>query len=135
MDRTWQGVKDHLLVYKMSPTYTRWIHHGEESSGTEIIEPSDMHGSHQDGWIVEEEEQEDGDDNILLDFDDLVRNLFTSEERAGREPKFKRVLADVKQLVSSESSYLRFSFLVRLLLTVVNICRRENVVDAPRDTQ
>ena len=61
MDHTWQIVKDHLFIYKMSPTYTRWIHHGEESLGTDIIEPSDIHGSHHDGWIAEEEEQEDGD--------------------------------------------------------------------------
>ena len=73
----------------MLPTYTRWIHHGEEPLGTDIIEPSDMHGSHHDGWIVEEEAQEDGDDNILPDFDDLVRNLLASEERDGREPKLK----------------------------------------------
>ena len=70
----------------MSPTYTRWIHDGEESSGTDIIEPSDMHGSHHDDRIAEEEE--DGDDNTFLD-NDFVLNLMTSEERAGREPKFK----------------------------------------------
>ena len=45
-----------------------------------------MHGSHHDGWIAEEE-QEDRDDNILPDFDDLVQNLLTSEERAKRVPK------------------------------------------------
>jgi hypothetical protein len=39
----------------MSPTYITWIHHGEEGGGTDIIEPSDVHGSHHDGWIVEEE--------------------------------------------------------------------------------
>ena len=72
----------------MSPTYTTWIHHGEEGGGTDIIEPSDVHGSHHDGWIAEEE-QEDDDDNILLDFDDLVKNLLTSEQWAGRVPKFK----------------------------------------------
>jgi hypothetical protein len=38
-----------------------------------------VHGSHHDGWITEEEE-EDGDDNILPDFDDLVQNLLTSKE-------------------------------------------------------
>jgi len=42
----------------MSPTYTTWIHHGEEGGGTDIIEPSNVHGSHHDGWIAEEEEQE-----------------------------------------------------------------------------
>ena len=88
----------------MLATYTRWIHHGEESLGTEIIEPSDMHGSHHDGWIAEEE-QEDRDDNILPDFDDLVQNLLTSEERAGRVPKFERVLDELKQLVSSGSTF------------------------------
>ena len=63
----------------MSPTYTTWIHHGEEGGGINIIEPSDVHESHHDGWIAEDKEQEDGDDNISLDFDDLVKNLLTSK--------------------------------------------------------
>ena len=80
------------------------------------MEPSDVHGSHHDGWIAEEEEeQEDRDDDILPDFDDLVQNLLTSEERAGRVPKFERVLDELKQSVSSRSTFSRFSFLVRLL--------------------
>ena len=74
-----------------------------------------MHGSRHDGWITEEEEQEDRDDNILPDFDDLVQNLLTSEERAGRVPKFERVLDELKQSVSFGSTFSRFSFLVRLL--------------------
>ena len=73
-----------------------------------------MHGSHHDGWIVEEE-QEDGDDNILPDFDDLVKNLLTSQEQDGRVPEFKRVLDDLKQSVSSGSTFSRFSFFVRLV--------------------
>ena len=93
----------------MSPTYTTWIHHGEEGGGTNIIEPLDVDGSHHDGWITEEEEQEDRDDNILLDFDDLVQNLFTSKERAGRVPKFERVLDELKQSVFSGSTFSRFS--------------------------
>ena len=56
-------------------------------------------------------EQEDRDDNILPDFDDLVQNLLTSEERAGRVPKFERVLDELKQPVSSGSTFSRFSFL------------------------
>ena len=55
MYTTWQEVKDHLLMNTMSPTYTTWIHHGEEGGGTDIIEPSDVHGSHHDGSIAEEE--------------------------------------------------------------------------------
>ena len=98
----------------MSPTYTTWIHHGEEGGGNNIIEPSDVHGSHHDGWIVEEE-QEDHDDNILPDFDYLVQNLLTSKEWARRVPKFERVLDELKQSVSSRSTFSRFSFLVRLL--------------------
>ena len=64
---------------------------------------------------MEEEEQEDHDDNILLDFNDLVQNLLTSEEWAGRVPKFERVLNELKQSVSSRSTFSRFSFLIRLL--------------------
>ena len=86
--KIWQEVKGDLLINRMSPTYTIWIHHGEEGGGTDIIEPSDVHGSHHDDWIAEEEEQ-DGDDNILQDFDDLAQNPLTSEERAGRVPKFE----------------------------------------------
>ena len=63
------------LIYKMLATYTRWIHHGQEYLVTDIIEPSDMHGSHHDGRIAEEEE--DGDDNTFPDID-LVTNLLTS---------------------------------------------------------
>ena len=79
------------------------------------MEPSDVHGSHHDGWIAEEEQQEDHDNNILLDFDDLVQNRLTSEQRAVRVPKFERVLDELKQSVSSRSTVSRFSFLVRLL--------------------
>ena len=75
--KTWQEVKDDLLIHRMSPTYTTWIHHGEEGGGTDIIEPSDVHGSHHDGSITEEEEQEDCDNNILPDFDDLVKTLLS----------------------------------------------------------
>ena len=108
-------MKDDLLIHRMSPTYTTWIHHGEEGGGTDIIEPSDVHVSHHDGWIAEEEEQEDHDNNILLDFDDLVQNRLTSEQRAVRVPKFERVLDELKQSISSRSTFSRFSFLVRLL--------------------
>ena len=87
----------------------------EEGGGTDIIEPLDVHGSHHDGWIAEEEELEDHDDNILPDFVDLVQNLLTSEERAGRVPRFERVLDELKQSNSSRSAFSRFSFLVRLL--------------------
>ena len=97
-------------MYTISPTYSTWIHHGEEGRGTDIIEPSDVHGSHHDGWIAEEE-QEDHNDNILPDFDDLVQNLLTSKEQAGRVPKFERVLDELKQPVSSGSTFSRFSFL------------------------
>ena len=64
-----------------------------------------MQGSHHYGWIAEQEEQEDRDDNILPDFDDLVQNLLTSEEWARRVPKFERVLDELKQSVSSGSTF------------------------------
>ena len=47
--KTWQEVKDDLLIHRMSPTYTTWINHGEEEGGTDIMEPLDLHGSHHDG--------------------------------------------------------------------------------------
>ena len=97
-------MKDDLLIHRMLPTCITWIHHGKERGVTDIIEPSDVHGSHHDGWIAEEEEQEDQDDNLLPYFDDLVQNMLTSEEQAGRVPKFERVLDELKQSVSSRST-------------------------------
>jgi hypothetical protein len=108
-------VKEDLLVHRMSPTYTTWIHHGEEGGGTDIIESSDVHGSHHHGWIEEEEEQEDRNYNILPDFDEIVQNMLASKERAGRALMFDRVLDELKQSVCSESTFSRFFFLVRLL--------------------
>jgi hypothetical protein len=88
-----------------------------------------VHGSHHDGWITEEEE-EDGDDNILPDFDDLVQNLLTSKEWARRVPKFERVLDELKQSVSSGSTFSRFSFLVRLLYIKSHYRVSNNYFDA-----
>ena len=48
-------------------------------------------------------------------FDGLVQNLWTSEEWARWVPKFERVLDELKQSISSGSTFSRFSFLVRLL--------------------
>ena len=41
--------------------------------------------------------------------------MLTSEERAGRVPKFERVLDELKQSISSRSFFSRFSFLIKLL--------------------
>ena len=117
-------------MYTMSPPYTTWIHHGEEGGGIDIIEPSDVNGSHHDGWIAEKEEQEDRDDNILPYFDDLVQNLLTSEELARRVPKFERVLDELKQSISSRSTFSRFSFLVRLLYIKSHYRVSNNYFDA-----
>jgi hypothetical protein len=99
----------------MSTTYTIWVHHGEEaeSLGTDIIGSSDMHGSHHEDRIIEEEEDEDI--NIFLVDRDLVRSLFTSKEQAGISPTFERVLANLKQASSPRSTYSRFSLLIKLL--------------------
>ena len=79
---------------------------------------------------MEEEEQEDHNDNILPDFDDLVQNLLTSEERARRVLEFKRVLDELKQSISSGSTFSRFSFLVRLLYIKSHYWVSNNYFDA-----
>jgi len=54
----------------------------------------------------------------------------TSEERAGRVPKFERVLDELKQSVSSRSTFSRFSFLVRLLYIKSHYRVSNNYFDA-----
>jgi hypothetical protein len=83
-----------------------------KSLGTDVIESSDMHESHHDDGIAANEE--DGDDNMLA-YSDLVADLFTAAERAGRELKFEIVMADLKRPISLGSRHSTFSFLVWLL--------------------
>jgi hypothetical protein len=83
-----------------------------KSLGTDVIESSDMHESHHDDGIAANEE--DGDDNMLA-YSDLVADLFTAAEQAGREPKFEILMADLKRPISLGSSHSTFSFLVWLL--------------------
>jgi hypothetical protein len=55
VDKSLDKVENDIFLHGMSPSYTTWIYHGEGGGGTDIIEPSDVHGSHHDDWIAEEE--------------------------------------------------------------------------------
>lgn len=62
-------VHDHIHIFGMSATYTRWAHHGE-SLGHEIVECSDqVHESDHDDWLQVDEEGNDNNDTIVPDCD------------------------------------------------------------------
>ena len=107
-------VEDHLYIYGMASTYTRWIYHGEPMEDT-MIENT----GHQDEQIdftadvnLNEVEEDDPNDRIP----DMVRELFTSEEEGRRKKSmFAILLEEMKQELYPGAAYSRFSFVVKLL--------------------
>ncbi len=116
--RPQSDVQDHIHIYGMSSTYTKWVHHGE-SFNVEVVEEPIMHGEENvghmencdhDGFGISED---DNDDNGGMP--ELLEELYTSWDQSGEHPKFGRVLEDAKRGLCPESKLSRFSFLVKLL--------------------
>ncbi|WVZ93355.1 hypothetical protein U9M48_039342, partial [Paspalum notatum var. saurae] len=116
-------VEDHIYIYGMSSTYTRWIYHGEPliaetNQDTEIQEPDhDMAPDHDmtlDGIATLEyqDEDDDGDDGIP----ELLGDLYTARDKDNGHPKFDKILEDSKcALYPGCGKFTKFSFLVKLL--------------------
>ena len=78
-------VQDHLYIYGMATTYTRWIHHGEplEVVPHEIDDHVDEHTSLNEDFGMNVDEEDDPDDGIR----GMVEELYTAKE----EGKGKKV--------------------------------------------
>ena len=111
--RSQDDVNDHIHIYGMSATYTRWIHHGE-SADTEVVENLEqVQGSYHDFGIHVDEPDDDVDDDLGVP--KMIGELYAAAEADGQQPRFARVLEDAKKPLSSGSGHSKFSFLVRML--------------------
>lgn len=110
-------VEDHILIYGMSSTYSKWIHHGEPFDAEVSENPSSTdenlnHNEHvtMDGFSLNEDD--DDDDR----FPELIGDLYTAAEQGGEGPMLAAVIEDAKrELYPGCARFSRFSFLVKLL--------------------
>jgi hypothetical protein len=106
-----QEMHDHIHIFGMSSTYTRWIYHGELVDTEDVEYLEQVHETnHNEGTDVGGYEPED--DNGVPE---LIGELYTAAEEDGQPPRFARILEDAKQALCPGSNHSRFSFLVRLL--------------------
>ena len=107
-------VQDHLYIYGMATTYTRWIHHGEplEVVPHEIDDHVDEHTSLNEDFGMNVDEEDDPDDGIR----GMVEELYTAEEEGkGKKSMFAILMEEMKQQLSPGGPCTRFSFVVKLL--------------------
>ncbi|XP_022685348.1 uncharacterized protein LOC111258412 [Setaria italica] len=104
-------VHDHIYLFGMSATYTRWVHHGEVvvAEIVEYVEDANEPGHLGDVLDVDEPDNEDEGTTEILAY------LYTVAEEDGQQPMFVKVLEDAKHALCPGSIQSRFSFLVRML--------------------
>ena len=114
-----------MLIYGMSSTYDRWIHHGEaeqeEPQHAEADEAEPHNGGDEGIDFMENVlqdhaglEEEDGfeDDRIP----DLLKDLYNSEDHVdGQRSMFAEVLEEAKRTAVDGGKFSRFTFTVKLL--------------------
>jgi hypothetical protein len=107
-------VETHLHIYGISPTYTRWTHHGE-AADVEIDEGIDQEvEGHDNDFGIHVDENEDGYDEDH-GVPEMIGDLFATAEADGEIPTFATVLKDAKKKLSPGSKHSKFSFMVRML--------------------
>ncbi|XP_066385135.1 uncharacterized protein [Miscanthus floridulus] len=113
--RSQDDVSDHIHIYGMSATYTRWIHHGESADTVvvENLEQPEVEGSDHDFGIHVDVADDDYDEDHGVP--EMIGDLYAAAEADGEQPRFARVLEDEKKSLSPGSSHSKFSFLVRML--------------------
>jgi len=107
-------VQDHLYIYGMATTYTRWIHHGEplEVVPHEIDDHVDEHTSLNEDFGMNVDEEDDPDDGIHGTVEELY---IAKEEGKGKKSMFAILMEEMKQQLSPGGPCTRFSFVVKLL--------------------
>ncbi|WVZ83970.1 hypothetical protein U9M48_031056 [Paspalum notatum var. saurae] len=114
-------VEDHIYIYGMSRTYTKWVYHGEpliaednEVAQQEIQDAGPMViNSFDENHAPNYHSDDDGDDGIPELLGDLYRGV---DKDKNSRPKFTNILEDAKcALYPGCSNFSKFSFLIKLL--------------------
>ena len=83
-------VQNHLHLYGMSVTYTRWVHHGEAVNVNVIdyVEAADRHLDLPDAPVEEEEEEVVAEPVSLTNIETMLRNARAFRELSPAEEKW-----------------------------------------------
>lgn len=107
-------MEDHLYIYGVASTYTRWIHYGERFEAE--VNESVVHLNEQielnEDVGMNEQEEDDHDDRLP----DMVKELFNAEDEGQKKKSmFATILEKMKKDLYPGAAYTRFSFVVKLL--------------------
>ena len=82
-------MQNHLHLYGMSVTYTRWVHHGEAVNVNVIdyVEAADHHLDLHDAQVEEEEEEMVVEPVSLTNIETMLRNARAFRELSPAEEK------------------------------------------------
>ncbi|WVZ64567.1 hypothetical protein U9M48_014065 [Paspalum notatum var. saurae] len=114
-------VEDHIYIYGMSRTYTKWVYHGEpliaednEVAQQEIQDAGPMViNSFDENHAPNYHSDDDDDDGIPELLGDLYRGV---DKDKNSRPKFTNILEDANcALYPGCSNFSKFSFLIKLL--------------------
>ena len=83
-------MQNHLHLYGMSVTYTRWVHHGEAVNVNVIgyVEATDQHLDLPDAQVEEEEEMVVVEPVSLTNIETMLRNARAFRELSPTEEKW-----------------------------------------------
>ena len=111
-------VQNHLHLYGMSVTYTRWVHHGEAVNVNVIdyVEAADHHLDLPDAQVEEEEEVVVAEPVSLTNIETMLRNARAFHELSPAEEKWQaRMLEQCNMAVTPGNKLSVFSAMVTFL--------------------
>src|SRR4051812_3491579 len=111
-------VQNHLHLYGMSDTYTRWVHHGEAVNVNVIdyVEAADHHLDMPDAQVEEEEEEVVAEPVSLTNIETMLRNARAFRELSPAEEKWwARMLEQCNVAVIPGNKLSVFSAMVTFL--------------------
>ena len=101
-------VQNHLNLYGMLVTYTRWVHHGDAMNVnvTDYVEAADHHLDLPDAQVEEEEEVMVAEPVSLKNIETMLRNARTFHKISPTKEKWRaHVLEQCNVAVTQEISY------------------------------
>lgn len=111
-------VEDHIYIYGMSRTYTKWIYHGEPliTETDAAVRHEIQNPDHMDIDEIAAHDYADDDDNGDDGIPELLGDFYRAMDKDMSRPKFGKILEDAKcALYPGCTKFSKFSFLIKLL--------------------
>ena len=111
-------VQNHLHLYWMLVTYTRWVHHGEivNVNVIDYVEAADHHLDLHDAQVEEEDEEVVAEPVILTNIETMLLNARALHELSPAEEKrWARMLEQCNVVVTPGNKLSVFSAMVTFI--------------------